>query len=249
MKNKFDELKKQGYLILKGYLTEEVILAVDSLKRFMQSQLGEQVSDEFDELVRKIFLGNPQLRQFVYDNARSLAYIQGLFRSSKIFALLKELKVHLPIYTTFPSVRFDLSDEKERIYLRGPHQDLRSIVSEVAYTIWIGLTEISPERGGVALYPGTEKMGLLPHKCYPNNEIDKEIRSDILKEKVVVNNLRVGDIVIFNSLMVHESVCGISNLKCICFQQVSDGAKFNATISDNRNKIPDFKSKLAESQY
>lgn len=247
MSNIYDDFKQNGYLVLKDFLTKEVQEVIVILKHFMNSQLADdEKEDDFDLLVNKIFLGDKKMRQFIYDNSRNVAHIQGLFRNHRLLQLLRDCGVEVPFYTNFPSVRFDLAGEKEHMYLRGPHQDLRSIVSEVAYTIWIPLTEISKERGGVCLYPGSEKHGVLPHKLYPNNELDRDISKKLLDEKVVVDSLEVGDVAIFNSLMVHASVPGTTGMKCVCFQQVSDGAKFNVEIAEGRSKIPLFRDELAK---
>ena len=102
----------------------------------------------------------------------------------------------MPLSTDFPSVRVDIADEKK--FLRGPHQDVGSVISKNCATIWIPLTEVNDRRGTVALYKNTHKQKLrkqifISRENLINNEVS--LQGVNLKSRIVID-AKPGDLII-----------------------------------------------------
>ena len=69
--------------------------------------------------------------------------------------MLKEIGLKIPLYTDIPSLRVDFSDEEK--FLRGPHQNVGSVISKNYATIWLPLTDVDKTFGSIAIYETTHK--------------------------------------------------------------------------------------------
>ena len=119
---------------------------------------------------------------------------------------MKKIGLKIPLFTDIPSLRIDFSDEEK--FLRGPHQDVGSVISKNCVTIWIPITRVNESTGSIALYEATHKKKLRKQILVKRNQlVNNEVSlSGIKKNLRKVLNLDAGDLVIFDSFIVHESV-------------------------------------------
>jgi len=82
----------------------------------------------------------------------------------------------------------------------GWHQDNGySKLQNAHYQLWIALSDMTPENGGLWLQPGSHKS-LLPHKVVDNHTV-----YDGTPTSPVFIAAKAGDIVVFSSLMLHST--------------------------------------------
>ena len=84
---------------------------------------------------------NSELRKGIYNLLRYAFTIRQLQSDKKILDIMKKIGLKVPLFTDIPSLRIDFSDEEK--FLRGPHQDVGSVISKNCVTIWIPLTKVN----------------------------------------------------------------------------------------------------------
>ena len=128
----------------------------------MEKKIILQLEDKnYDYLVKKIMVPGTKLRTFIYDSAPFNKYTK--IKSSSIYKkFLKEFGYKKPVCVDMSNIRFDMKNKKELKFLRGIHQDIRSIRSKTV-TIWIPITKVDKKYGTVVMYPKTQNLGLLKH--------------------------------------------------------------------------------------
>jgi len=82
----------------------------------------------------------------------------------------------------------------------GWHQDNGySKLHDAHYQLWIALTDMTPENGGLWIQPGSHKR-FLPHKTADNHTV-----YDGTPESPVFIDAKAGDIVLFSSYLLHAT--------------------------------------------
>ncbi len=245
-------LKKQysnnGYIKINNFLEKKDITKINNeFKKIIKVQLEKfnkkSKNKKLKELIHLAMKNNPQIRKVTYDLIKYASSVRRIQSSETLLKILKNIGFKMPLSTDFPSVRVDISDEKK--FLRGPHQDVGSVISKNCATIWIPLTEVNDRRGTVALYKNTHKQKLrkqifISRENLINNEVS--LQGVNLKSKIVIN-AKPGDLIIFDSFIVHESVPATekNNIKLNIQFFVND-----AQYIDPRNKYFHLKKKFNE---
>ena len=98
------------------------------------------------------------MRKEIYNLLRYSFRIRQLQSDIRILKVLKEIGLKIPLYTDIPSLKVDFSDEEK--FLRGPHQDVGSVISKNCATIWLPLTDVDKTFGSIAIYETTHKKKL-----------------------------------------------------------------------------------------
>ena len=208
-----DFYKEHGLSIIRKALikeTESVMKEVLNFLVFYGKKNNLINGDEkYDDLVRKIMVPQTKLRTFIYDSVPLLNSIQDLKHNPLLRKHLKTLGFKNPVAVDMGNVRFDIKKESEKKFLRGVHQDIRSIKTKKTITMWIPLTEVNQKRGTVVIYPGTHRDTALyehiydPNLVIPNDKLPKSLE-DLEKEKYIIN-AKPGDICLFDCFVLHRS--------------------------------------------
>lgn len=74
------------------------------------------------------------------------------------------------------------------------------------YQLWVALSKMNPERGGLWLVPGSHKYGVLPHKSVGNH---KAFLGGTHNATCI--EAEVGDLVLFSSMLLHYTSPNVSN--------------------------------------
>jgi len=202
------QLQEEGYVILRKFFKPEQIAAVRlqaqsifkiQFERFGYTgtfkenmvQLFNEHFDVFSNCGKQIQQGLIELYQLAFDD--------------KLIKELKKLGLEFPNVCTRPVMFFNHPDlAKESQYYKTPkHQDWPSTQSSAdSVVVWVPLIDVNEENGAVIFYPKTHKLGPLTDSLeggFGTVEIDES------KWEKIQPSMELGDIVIFSTLLVHES--------------------------------------------
>lgn len=174
------EFDRDGYVIFRNFFSE------DEVKGLMASIQASQVAGGSNDLDK----GSLRFHMNLFKRSKAL---QTFIAQPKVVALLSDL-----IGPNF-WVRWDQAVAKDPGAGTFPwHQDNRySRLRHPHYQLWIAITEMTAENGGLWLQPSSDRH-LLPHKKDGSHVVySGEPESPILIEA------QPGDVVIFSSYTLH----------------------------------------------
>jgi phytanoyl-CoA hydroxylase len=125
---------------------------------------------------------------------------------TKIIGLLKEVGLVFPNISTRPVLYFNHPKlAKEKVFYKvDAHQDWRSMQGSLnSVVIWLPLIDINKDLGALEILPKSHLQGLL------TNNIDHGFGmvnlSEEQKKDLITVEVKTGDILIFNSFLIHQS--------------------------------------------
>ena len=202
-----------GFAIIRGEFVKEINEIQKELLEYLnfhakKNGLIDKKVSNYDLLVKKLMKPKTKLRTFIYDSVPLLPTVQALNHNPKLKKILKSLGYKIPISSDIANIRFDIRKKNEVKFLRGVHQDVRSIKSKKTVTIWIPLTKVDYQNGTVAMYPKTQNKGLYKHSYNPNLLVPEKYlpRSfDKMERNKFIIDANPGDVAIFNCFTLHRS--------------------------------------------
>ena len=224
----------KGYIIIKNFLSKKQLkkieneimtISINQINKFNYKIKEKNLKDILFIAMKK----NSEHRKGIYNLLRYAFTIRQLQSDKKILDIMKKIGLKVPLFTDIPSLRIDFSDEEK--FLRGPHQDVGSVISKNCVTIWIPLTKVNESTGSIALYETTHKKKLRKQILVKRNQlVNNEVSLTGIKKRLrKVLNLEAGDLVIFDSFIIHESVKSKlkNNLKLNIQFIINDGDQIN----------------------
>ncbi len=181
-KNLREQFEKDGYILVKNFFSsEEMTILMNDIKS-AKTRNGASGIDR----------GSLTFYSSLFFESKS---IQSFISQQRIIDLLT------PIIGPDFWVRWDQAVAKGSGAGIFPwHQDnAYSNLKEGYYQLWIAMTEMSPDNGGLWLVPGSHKQ-LLPHR-QTGNHLEWEGTS----ENAVFIAAEPGDVVLFSSFMLHKT--------------------------------------------
>lgn len=181
------EFQEKGYLICRNFFSqEEMVQLLEDIKSAKTRNGVSGLNKGSLTFYSSLFFHTPKIQQFI--------------SQPKIANFLKQI-----IGSDF-WVRWDQAVAK------GPgsgifpwHQDnAYSDLKDEYYQLWIAITEMSRENGGLWLVPGSHRH-LLPHK-----QVDNHLEYDGIPDNAVFIEAQPGDVVLFSSLMLHKTTPNIT---------------------------------------
>lgn len=181
------EFNEKGYVIARDFFSEE----------------------EMTALIEDIKAADPRNGVSGLNKGTLNFYSNVFFRSQKIQEFISQPKiVDFLKQIIGPDfwVRWDQAVAKGPGSVTFPwHQDNGySDLKDGYYQLWIALTKMTPENGGLWLQPGSHKR-LLPHK-----KVDNHVVYQGTPENPVFIEAKAGDIVLFSSYMLHMTTPNIT---------------------------------------
>jgi ectoine hydroxylase-related dioxygenase (phytanoyl-CoA dioxygenase family) len=182
------EFKEQGYTIGRGFFTQaEMDLFIDAVQK--SAKTG----------------GNSGLNK-----GGLMFYNNNFYRSADVREMLSAPRlIEFLAQVIGPDfwVRWDQTVFKAPGAGAFPwHQDnAYNKLKDEHFQLWIALSKMNNERGGLWLTPGSHKNGQLPHK-QAGNHLAYEGPTD----NAVCIDAEVGDLVLFSSLMLHYTAPNVS---------------------------------------
>jgi phytanoyl-CoA hydroxylase len=200
-----EHIKNDGYFIYRNFFDKDY---VENLRKSAESIFKIQFdrfgySGTFQENMIRLFDEN----QDIFINCGKIIQ-QGLLElyklplENKLVDELKSLGLEFPVMCTRPVMFFNHPKLAKQItyYKTPPHQDWPSMESSLdSLVVWVPLVDVNKENGSLIIYPESHKNGILP---FTTNNGFAEVKTDGIRIQPDVN---VGDIVIFSTLLVHES--------------------------------------------
>lgn len=201
-----NQLNKEGYIIFKNFFNQPTIVSIrEDAKYIFQIQFDKfGYCGEFKDNMISLFTEHEE----IFKNCGKLIQtgLISLYQLSthpNLIKCLKGLGIELPNMCTRPVLFFNHPKlaKEEAYYKTPPHQDFQSIESSLdSVVVWVPLVEVNKENGGIKLYPRSHKNGPLPYKT--NSGFAEVERPNI---EFIQPELEIGDILIFSTLLVHES--------------------------------------------
>jgi hypothetical protein len=200
-----EHIKNDGYFIYRNFFDKDY---VENLRKSAESIFKIQFdrfgySGTFQENMIRLFDEN----QDIFINCGKIIQ-QGLLElyklplENKLVDELKSLGLEFPVMCTRPVMFFNHPKLAKQItyYKTPPHQDWPSMESSLdSLVVWVPLVDVNKENGSLIIYPESHKNGILP---FTTNNGFAEVKTDGIRIQPDVN---MGDIVIFSTLLVHES--------------------------------------------
>jgi ectoine hydroxylase-related dioxygenase (phytanoyl-CoA dioxygenase family) len=183
-----ENYKRDGYIICRNFFSEEEV------KRLLEDIQSAKLRYGHDVLTN----GGLMFNSSIFFNSEKL---QSFISQQKIIDLLSQL-IGPNIW-----VRWDQAVAKQPGAKTFPwHQDNSySRVKDPHYQLWIALTEMTPENGGLWLQPGSHK-GPLPHKRVGHEQV-----YDGTPENPVFIGAKPGDVVVFSSFTLHSTTPNVTD--------------------------------------
>ena len=210
-----EEYNLKGYIVLKNAICKKLI---NNARAYLSKKVNNELNFVLDGLNSKNFNAKKRIFNKLNISEEKKSILSGQFSketriSNTILKLATNISMikkiskttnkkigyfHMPIMS-----RFVLSKNKYAVTL--PHQDItyNTHMSDFC-TVWIPLVKIDKQNGGLKFYKNKV------NKMLQTNKSDKFIwqkQPDIkLKKFEDINNLDIGDIVIFNKHVIHSSI-------------------------------------------
>lgn len=186
-KNFREQFKEQGYVISRGFFSEEEMTTIIEDIKAAEPKDGESELNKGNlSFYSNIFFRSKKLQEFI--------------SQPKVVDFLKQI------------IGPDIWVRWDQAVAKGPgagtfpwHQDnAYSRLKDNHYQLWIALTKMTPENGGLWLKPGSHKS-VLPHK-----RLDSHMMYDGTPDNPVFIEAKAGDIVLFSSLTLHSTTPNVS---------------------------------------
>lgn len=171
----------------------------------IENEIKNLFREDFFTLYKRdfnAFLGKANISQY-------LLSINELTTHQPIVKILKNLGLNNPVINTRPLVSYSHKDlSKNDMYWKVPaHQDWPSMQGSIdGVTVWIPLVELDESMGYLEVIPKSHLQGALKQK---DNTVLDESSFDAKDFVPIVMNR--GDVLIFNTFLIHRSGHNTSN--------------------------------------
>jgi phytanoyl-CoA hydroxylase len=213
-KKQIQDYCENGYLLIPNALDVNVVNQIRSKSKEIFARQLENANIHFEKddeesfeqglyklfrLDYEAFIGAAKLCQHQLE-------LQRLAVSERIVDTIKQLGVRDPSICVKPIVYFNSKNIAKQVghYKTPSHQDWRSMQGSVnSMVVWIPLVDINNELGALEVIPKSHTQGLF-------NTVKDEWFRTIKDSRIDKNNftsleVKVGDVVCFNSFLIHQS--------------------------------------------
>ncbi len=209
-----EQLDRDGYVILKNFFHPlEIKCVKENAQKIFEIQFyhfGYPVFSGYreDEIFRDNMIRLFNEHEEVFKNCGKLIQtgLIELYRiavSDILIDKLQDLGIESPNMCTRPVLFFNHSKlAKSEEYYKAPlHQDWPSMEASLnSLVVWVPLVNVGLGNGSIIIYPGSHKKGVLPFSTKGGfAEVEYE------DENAIQPKLNIGDIVVFSTLLVHQS--------------------------------------------
>lgn len=208
MSNNLEIYKENGYLLLKNFFDSKVLEEIkqEALyileKQFVKHNIfSGSIEEKMINLFNCDFEAFTNCGKHIQQGSIQL---HKLGINEKLINKLKEIGLQYPMIATRPVLFFNHPNlAKEEFYYKTPqHQDWNSVRGSLDCAIvWVPLVDVSAPLGPLRIVPKSHKFGTLMTKQVGGfGCVDKYKNEDFIDVE-----MKIGDILIFSSFLVHES--------------------------------------------
>lgn len=244
-----ERLDQDGFVILPSLLQPgEIIAFENAIARFAAAQANQLgLTPNAQEPFVAVFSRGGQYTKRIYKLLERLAILHRMAHrigeELEHSGFLSRAGVEVPLI--WPDIRADIPDDRKRSL--PVHQDIASTQCAKAWRLWIALRPANAHTGSMAIYPGTHRHGLVPHRITDaaQPEADPKFYSGV---EPIILDLAAGDGVLMNPLVLHASVLNRSDrTKFTLMLQVQDFASV-IDPDDPRAKLAEYATALAQAR-
>jgi hypothetical protein len=203
-----NQLKEEGLIILPGLFDPVLIRQIQEAAKSIFEIQFKRFHIEGDYLIQMQSLFENHLEEFISCGKMIQSGLIELYQlavNPKLMELLKGLGLEHPLMCTRPVLFFNHPSlaKSEHFYKTPLHQDWTSMLaSDDSVVVWLPLMDLEIEHGPVVFYPGSHKLGPLTDRIENGfAEVDFDRSSYPRVQKA----MKLGDVAIFSTLLVHES--------------------------------------------
>lgn len=202
------QLKEDGLIIIPGLFDPSLIREIQEAAKAIFHIQFNRFGIKGDYLTQMQTLFENHLEEFISCGKMIQSGLIELYQlavNPTLIKVLKDLGLEHPLMCTRPVLFFNHPSlaKSEHFYKTPLHQDWTSMLaSDDSLVVWLPLMDLELEHGPVVFYPGSHKLGPLTDRIENGfAEVDFD-RSSFPR---VQQAMKLGDVAIFSTLLVHES--------------------------------------------
>lgn len=208
--------KKYGFILIRDVLPLEKINHIE--KKFLEmieEWSGGIFKSTQPEGLAKFLLGNRELERKLYDGVRHFSWLSDFCKIEEIARPVSELIGSASGVMEKIPFRIDLPRVIRELAVW--HQDYNYVKGNTeVITAWIPLQHTSYATGCLMVMPGSQNLGVLNHDMSVLGK--RHFPSDIFEREVRYVEMQKGDLLLFNSLLLHSSGLNISSIVRLSIQ-------------------------------
>jgi ectoine hydroxylase-related dioxygenase (phytanoyl-CoA dioxygenase family) len=202
------EFHKNGFVVIKNVISKTLIKNFEKDIKTTYLHLNKKKKYKKENFA-SFFKSYPR-RKELYKLMQNMSIVKEILgHVDKIFGksnVYKKLKFKIPSYNT----SLIMSVPKEEMFVLPPHQDHGDFYSKNIFKIWLPMTQVDEKFGSFKLYTGSHKKGLYDHEFITKSHTAEVKRKYLLKYKTKIIKSKPGTLIIFNPMIVHQSIKNIS---------------------------------------
>jgi hypothetical protein len=191
-------LKDAKNIFLKQFIKKGYLLPTKSL---------EEINEElFNNCLYRLFEEDIECLMNCGKQAQHLISLHRLSLKEGIIELLIELGIKTPNISTRPVLYFNHPKlAKQKVFYKvDAHQDWRSMQGSLnSIVVWVPLIDIDKNLGALEILPKSHLFGL--RTDHVDNGFGMVSMSEDEKKNLMPVEVKVGDILIFSSFLIHQS--------------------------------------------
>jgi len=186
---------------------------------------GFEMSDfkagSFDEQYEKIWQTNSEVARLSLTLGRDLPSFMNLITDMKIRSIVQILLESSNLIVPYDWCLFRIDGQSTKVSYFDWHQDYPyNVINRSAITFWVPLSDVESNMGTLEYIPNSHRsiLPVSPSKTITTNNPNrlpiynvKQLSEKWEKEKKTTGPVNRGDLLLFNSLLVHRSGINTSN--------------------------------------
>jgi hypothetical protein len=202
------QLQEEGLIILPGFFDPALIGQIQTAAKAVFDIQFKRFGITGDYLSQMQSLFENHLEEFIACGKMIQSGLIELYQlavNPELMSLFKDLGLSHPLMCTRPVLFFNHPSlaKSEHFYKTPLHQDWTSMLaSDDSVVVWLPLMDLDIAHGPVIFYPGSHKLGPLTDRLENGFA---EVDFDRTSYPRVQKAMKLGDIAIFSTLLVHES--------------------------------------------
>lgn len=192
-------LKQDGFVILKNIFSAEELQPAKNIVEEILQHSRENISDPFDQFYARHRTDQGAL----FDLFQRHPEFQDLAKNTSVLdALEKPLGPDIFLYEN--NLVYKPRNTQNFVpwhqdFVNRPHEPKK-------YIVWIALDDVTRENGAMKVLPGSHKLGFLPCYTVPGETFHTRVHmDDIDVSAAVFAEIKSGDVLIFDQLLLHSS--------------------------------------------
>ncbi|MDZ4074554.1 MAG: phytanoyl-CoA dioxygenase family protein [Hylemonella sp.] len=205
-----EKFQRDGFIVLRDFFKGDT--ALDEVRSEITSIGKLIVGNEFRFDVFDRELVTREKQSLLYDRLHYLPSLSRLSGNRALHEAMVTLGMKHPVLMGCCNMRYDVPRDAKHLF--DWHQDSIYLLGSLnAVTIWIPFGPVDEQHGSIEVIPGSHVRGIYPFKKISEKPVMQNIpflQRDLaidyeVQETPVAVTADVGDIVVFNQMLLHRS--------------------------------------------